>query len=304
MNKKDEARHSSLLETKSYIATKSAVWTGDTPFEDDNTIYNAYLDRIQQYKIKHSIILIGYTIDKSNKQQLLIKDLLFVMPHICTWASRPANNKPDIKGKATIAESTLTVLPDTMLLSRALAIKEILDDNAGIIDPLYVPSSRQASFYQNITNFEAVIQMPRQMIDERAAATKAMYETLNLAMKFRKGIFLDTTKRFRESAADFFSGFKQSMKIDNNPTIKYSCIGNIQKDDQTPISAVTCYIVELNKKAKTGPKGNFIFKSLPAGEYTIIFTKYGFEPVTKTVAINTGERTEIEIKMVEKVFPE
>src|SRR5687767_2523869 len=100
MDSKNEARHSSLLETKSYSTSKSSVWSGDTPYTDDNTFYNAYLDNIQQFKTKHSQILIGYTIDKSNKEQLVVKDLLFVMPQIRTWASRPSVNRPDIKGLA------------------------------------------------------------------------------------------------------------------------------------------------------------------------------------------------------------
>jgi hypothetical protein len=305
MDKKNEARHSSLLETKSYSTSKNSVWLGYTPYEDDNTTYNGYLDQVQIHKTKHSQILIGFTIDKSNKEQLLVNDLLFIMPAIATWASRPAINRPDIKGMVTMAESDIPLLEDTMLHTKALAIKDILDANPTITDPLYVPLPRKTAFYLNITNFAAVIQMPEQMIDERAAATAAMQENIRLAMKFRKDTFLTTTKHFRELNPTFFSEWKQTMKIDGNPSTKLSFIGNIKKQaGGDPIANVTCYIPDLDKKVKSGEKGNFIFKSLPAGEYTVIFTKYGFEPVTKTVAINTGERTEVEIKMTEKIFPQ
>jgi hypothetical protein len=227
------------------------------------------------------------------------------MPQIRTWASRPTNNKPEIKGKATMAESDISKLEDTMLHTKALEMKDILDNNPTIIDPLYVPVARKTSFYLNIVNFEAVIEMPEQMIDERATATKAMKENITLAMQFRKDTFQDTAKRFRESAPEFFTGWKQTMKIDSNPTTKYSCIGNIKNNvGSAPIPGVTCFIVDLDKKVKSGEKGNFIFKSLPAGEYTIIFTKFGFDPIQKTIAVNDGERTEISIKMIAKVFPD
>lgn len=312
MDSRNEARHSSLLETKSYSTSKSSVWTGYGPYEDDNTAYLAYLVQIQLHKTKHSLILVGYTIDKSNKEQLLINDLLFIMPAIRTWASRPATNRPDIKGMATMAESDIPLLEDTILHTKALEMKDILDNNASIIAPLYVPTARQTSFYLNITNFEAVIEMPEQMIDERAAATSAMKENITLAMKFRKDTFLDTTKHFRELNPTFFSEWKQTMKIDGNPTTKYSLIGNIDEDFTEPtgtkgtraIANAKCFIPDLDKTVKSGEKGHFIFKSLPAGEYTVIFTKYGFEPVTKTIAINDGERTEISIKMIAKIFPE
>lgn len=305
MKKVDEARHSSLLETKGYMISHSADWTGDTPITDDNTMYNSMLDAVALNKQKHLTILIGYTIDKSNKEQLLVNDLLFVMPAIRTWASRPAINRPDIKGQATMPESAIPLLADTVLLDKAKAMKKLIEDNPTIIDPLYVPLARKALFDQHILDYEAVVEMPETMIDERAVATQNMIAGITEAVKFRKDIMLDTVKRLRETKPEFFQGFKQSMKIDNNPSGTLSVQGNISNEqDNTALSNVTCYIPALDKKAKSGEKGNFRFKSLPAGEYTIIFTKFGFEPQTKTIAVNDGERTELTVKLVPKVFPE
>jgi hypothetical protein len=282
----------------------NAVWLGDAPITDENTAYNLILDEIEAQKQIHIQILIGYTIDKSNKEQLVINDLLFVMPNIRTWASRPAINKPDVKGKATMNESDIMLLADSMLLSKAKEMKKLLEDNPAIIAPDYVPVARKALFDQHIIDFEAVVEMPETMIDQRATATKAMVAAIANGVKVRKDTFLDAIKRKRETAPALYNGFKQSMKIDNNPSRKLSVQGNITNDtDGTAIPNVTIFIAALDKIAKSGEKGNFQFKNLPAGEYVVIFTKYGFEPVTKTIAVNDGERTELKIKMVPKVFP-
>jgi hypothetical protein len=149
--------------------------------------------------------------------------------------------------------------------------------------------------------------MPETMIDARATATTAMLDALGQGIKLRKDTFLDAIKRKRETDPDFFNGFKQSMKIDNNPTHKLSVKGNIFEETtegSKAVANVRCFIPALNKSAKSGEKGNFIFKSLPAGEYTVIFTKFGYETVTKTIVVNDGERTDLSIKMIPKVFPE
>jgi hypothetical protein len=289
------------------MVNKQSVWTGDTPITDEDTAFNLILDEIAAQKQKHLEILIGYTVDKSNKEQLLTNDLLFVMPNIRTWASRPATNKPEVKGKATMAESDIMKLEDTILLSKAKEMLQLIIDNPTIVDPMYVPGPRKLLFTQHITDFEAVVQMPETMIDQRAQATHAMLDALNQGIKVRKDTFLDAVRRKRESDPDFFKGFKQAMKIDGNPTHALSVQGNISED--TPqgskaIANVRCFIPALDKSVKSGEKGNFQFKSLPAGEYTVVFTKYGYEPVTKTIAVNDGERTELKIKMVPKVFPE
>ncbi|MEO5572180.1 MAG: carboxypeptidase-like regulatory domain-containing protein [Bacteroidia bacterium] len=302
MNSKDEARHSSLIETKTYVTGKNSVWSANLIFSGDFSTYNLKLDAIELNKQKSIAILLGFTIDKSNKETLLVRDLLFIMPAIQSWANQPANNRPDIKAAATIAESLLPLLEDTILLSKAKAMAQILTDNPTIVDPQFVPAARQTSFLINITKYEDVIQMPETKIDERATHTSLMVDGIKDALKFRKDPFLIDVKLFRESNPDFFLGFKQSMKIDNNPTSKLALKGLIS-DETTGIFIpnVSILVANLDKTAKSGKKGNYLIKSLPPGQYTVLFTKFGYQPLQKTIFINAGERTDLNIKLIKIV---
>jgi len=311
MDKKSEAKHSSLLETKTCMTSHDSDWIADSLVTDDNTAFNLILDEIESNKIRHLEIITGFAMDKSNKEHLLLNDLLFVMPSIRTWASRPAINKPDVKQKASMAESDIAKLEDTILLSKAKEMKKLIEDNPTIIDPLYVPLARKTLFDQHIVDYEAVVEMPEFMIDQRAVATKNMVDGIAAAMKFRKDTFLDTVKRLRETKPDFFKDFKQSMKVDNNPSRKLSVKGIIivGGDSQAPLygkplANAVLFIPALNKKVKSGEKGIFVLKSIPAGEYTVVFTKFGYEAVTRTIVVNDGERTELSIQMIPKAFPE
>jgi hypothetical protein len=307
MTSKDEARHSSLLETKGFMISTNTIWNLDNPITEENTRFNTFLTRIGVNKTKHIEILTGYTVDKFNKQQILLNDLLVILPNIRTWASRLSVNKPDVKAKASKSESDILKLADTLLLSYAQGIKELIEANPAVIDPDYVTTGRKTLFDQHILDYEGVLEMPKQMIDLRARATKDMIADIKEAVKQRKDTFLDTVKRKREDEPDWVKDFRQSMKIDANPIHKLPFIGKtIEDDPQTrggrAIANVFIFFPALDKSAKSGEKGNFLFKSLPAGEHTAIFTKFGYEPVTKIIVINDNERSEIEIKMVKKIF--
>jgi len=301
MNSQDEARHSSLLETKTFCDLKNAIWNTEPSFTSDYGLYTNKLVNIADQKQKSNAILIGFTVDKINKEGLLITDLLFIMPRIQTWASPTNNNRPDVKAAATMPESLLPRLQDTILLDKAKSIQQLMADNPTIV-PGFVTALRQTSFGQNITNYEGVVEMPETKIDERAAATTLMVTGVKDAMKFRKDLLLTDAKFFRETEPNFFLGFKQSMKVDDNPSSKLSFKGDVKEEGtDLPVPNVTILIADLAVTKKTGEKGNFIFKSLPAGQYTVVFMKFGYETLQKTVFINAGERTDLSVKLTKVV---
>ena len=127
MNSQDEARHSSLITTKTFcnLPANQAIWSSDPSFSDDYAAYLLMLTAIETQKIKATAITSGFTIDKLNKETLLIADLEYIMGRIQTWASRPNINNPGIKAAATMTESQLSKLEDTLLLSKAETIKQI-----------------------------------------------------------------------------------------------------------------------------------------------------------------------------------
>src|SRR5205085_915451 len=118
-------------------------------------------------------------------------------------------------------------LGDTILLSKAGTIKTIIDEtvaNPGIV-PAFITLIEKNGFYQHILDYAGVYQLPEDKIDERAVATKLMQDGIKDALNFRKDLLLPDAKFWIQSNSEFFKGFKQTMKIDNNPTRKFSFKG-------------------------------------------------------------------------------
>jgi len=299
MDSINEARHSSLLETQTFCdqAANILIWSTDPSFTADYNTFKGKVTAIGLQLQKAAAVTIGFTIDKANKEGALITDLIFIGPRIETWASPANNNNPAVAAAAKMTESEIHDMKDTELLIKAQNIDALITANPTIV-PAFVTLLRRTAFQGRITAYAGVIEMPEDKIDERATAHAAAVEGIRLAVEFRKTELARDVKVFRESNPDFFNSFNQTMKIDGNPTQHFAVNGDA-KDFVTgeAIPNVTVLIAELGLTVKTGPKGNFQFKTVPAGQYTIVFSKFGFETVQQTLYVNTGERTEVHIRI-------
>ena len=69
-----------------------------------------------------------------------------------------------------------------------------------------------------------------------------------------------------------------------------------QKDPEQPVPSVQIRIVETNQRVTTDPNGEFRFRNLPAGTYTLTASASGYNlPADVVVTIEPGETTELKI---------
>ena len=69
-----------------------------------------------------------------------------------------------------------------------------------------------------------------------------------------------------------------------------------QVDPEQPIASVQIRIVETNQRARTDPNGEFRFRDLPAGKYTLTASASGYRlPEDVVVTIEPGETTQLKI---------
>ena len=65
----------------------------------------------------------------------------------------------------------------------------------------------------------------------------------------------------------------------------------VDASNKNYLIGVNIYILNKNLGTTTNEKGNYSFKDLPVGTYTIRFSYIGYEKVTKTDIIIRSERT-------------
>jgi iron complex outermembrane receptor protein len=88
----------------------------------------------------------------------------------------------------------------------------------------------------------------------------------------------------------------------NNGSIK----GTVMTSDNKPAASVTIFITGLKKSLVSDDDGQFIFRNIPAGNYTIEVSLVGYETLRETVKVNAGKITEVslQLKLSEKQLQE
>ncbi len=73
----------------------------------------------------------------------------------------------------------------------------------------------------------------------------------------------------------------------------------IDKDFDVPLSGATVLIVETGQKVTTTDQGNYSFGEVPAGNYTLVFSKDGYTRQVKSeVVVSPGQLTDLNIDML------
>lgn len=73
----------------------------------------------------------------------------------------------------------------------------------------------------------------------------------------------------------------------------------IDKDFDTPLAAVQVMAVETGAKVVTTEEGNYVFSQIPAGKYTLVFSKEGYgRQVKADVVVVAGQLTDVDAQLV------
>ncbi|MCH7516839.1 MAG: carboxypeptidase-like regulatory domain-containing protein, partial [Bacteroidetes bacterium] len=75
-----------------------------------------------------------------------------------------------------------------------------------------------------------------------------------------------------------------------------------QQDSITPLSNVSVYLENTRFGASTNGRGNFLIKSVPVGNYTLVASTIGYITLKKAITVHSGETLDINFEMVETVM--
>ena len=106
-------------------------------------------------------------------------------------------------------------------------------------------------------------------------------------------------KNFEQTHPDFVRKYRQARKIKDAAHTKTQLKGVVtNKADGQPIKGATITIVELGISTKTRANGEYHFKPIDHGEFTVKVTATGFQDFEKDeVKIKMGEVNKLDIRL-------
>ncbi|CAG0948038.1 partial TonB-dependent receptor P39, partial [Anaerolineae bacterium] len=73
--------------------------------------------------------------------------------------------------------------------------------------------------------------------------------------------------------------------------------GSVLQSAGKPLSGVHVTLRELSAGTSTDADGNFSFRGIPAGTYTVVTSHIGYKPVMMEVVIRSGETRKINFNL-------
>jgi hypothetical protein len=260
--------------------------------------FKAKIAEIIAAEQQKSAVLTGIAADKAQSKQSLCRQTANIAGAIFAFASTTSNN--ELKQQMNVSFSKLLKMKDIQLTARC---RNIHDAGAANIDALadYGIKPALLSALQNaIDEYSATAPKPRTARSRGKAITGSLRELFKQAdaiLTERMDSFIGL---IRENRPDFAATYEAARIIIDPSTTTTQLKGTISsKTDGAPIKGATVTIVETAQEIKTGSTGEYSFKPLHSGEYTLRVAMNGFKDFEDDeVEVKLGEINHFNVELI------
>lgn len=152
-------------------------------------------------------------------------------------------------------------------------------------------------FEQLIVDYTDNLMKPRFSITERMQLTRGIAEGFERVEILLKDMDIKVTA-LRTIYPAVVSQYKDCRRVINYRGSVLAISGTVKNETGEPIFGATVSIPSPNMSVKSTFKGNFEFKNLPDGDYTIVVERPGYDKQVVTAGVVKGETTKINLVLL------
>jgi hypothetical protein len=281
---------------ENYLDTNSATWTGRDFFETPYNLFKAKIPELQQLITAQQTGTTGITAQKNKlreKIQPLAEKICYAIKAMATF-----QDNLELRDSMPSSKSVLTRAGDNAYVGLCTKIHTTAVDEAAVLANYGITSAMITQLGDWLTQFVDLVGTPK----VARSGSKRVTEDLNQLISETNGLLnevLDTAaKVFYNTAEDFAQQYFMVRSIDDPAYGKLALRVNvIDADTHSPLSEVEVLILPEKIKRKTSRRGNCQVDNLAAGNITIKFNKFGYQPLEISGAVNDSETTELKVLM-------
>ncbi len=254
-----------------------------TAFNNFKTKIAAIVNTAQQADLS----LTGFAAGKKTTKQ----DLCGMTADIASiiYAFADATGNEELKGEVNYSLTDLLRLKDSLLAPRCQNIHDKGFENKEALKDYGITAATLTSLQNAIDTYIETIPKPRTAISSRKTLNSNLKQFFKEADAILENQMDKLAVTFKTANPDFVKTYFNLRKIPDTPTTTTQLKGIItNKSDETPIKDAVITVVELATTQKTNSSGEYQFKPIPNGTYTVRVTKEGFQ---------TFEKDEIKVKL-------
>lgn len=293
MTREQESKNTMYMVVDHYLNEADPALLAMMPgFSSLFTDFKTELEDLQVYVQEQRTLLKGYRREKEEHREKMNEQVLFVSSRIRAYAWTIGDQVLDFK--ASLPPSRLTVMSDTGVLNYAKKIYNLANEHLVALGPFGVDAAKMAELLDAHDAYRAWIPLTRDAITIRKKMTKSIRATIKKIDSLLVGMD-KMVRMMRFVNFDFYDRYFDVRIIVNNPTRRLSLRGWVLNELHEPVLKAVVSIPSLGISTKTTAKGEFEFKSIKGGMYSVEFSRAGYEPHKEVVVIVDNERTDVKV---------
>lgn len=219
--------------------------------------------------------LSGIAAAKSDSKQHLARITSDYADIISAFAS--ATKNAALKEEVNYSYHKLSKMRDESLVPVCRIVHARAEENLDALRDYGITPQKLTLLDNAINDYAAKSPKTHAAIANRQAHNANLRELFKQADDILKNQMDGLMKNFRTSHPDFYNAYLAAREIIDPHTTVTQLKGSVFDTEDKPLKGAIVTIIELNKSAKTNTKGEYLFKPVEHGKFTVTITKDGYQ---------------------------
>lgn len=303
MTNKELAHYSMGLKTESTLNKDIKIWKADKIMGTYVLELQTVLTEIKVTNIKQKTPIKGITLEKSMYRNKLNTSTEIILNIICSYASSIGN--AELYQQFDIPDSSVKRIKDAQFPMLVLDITNYITINKDVLKPFGLTDELIKKYQAETVNYNNYLIKPTQAKGEIAEATQKIKSLIKKMMEILTTKLDKAMKQYSETYPDFYGDYVESRYIYDLPTHHLSLKGTIVDADtglplyfaKVTVKKYKAGTETASKVKSTSKKGNYEFKALEVGLWTVIVENTFYEPFIIEIDILPGTMYKLDIKL-------
>lgn len=301
MNSRQEDRLSMYIVVDNYLQNADSATLALMP--NFSSLFNRFrnnVDLIRSKSFEQGLNRKGNRMTKEEYRNLLIERALNVSNRVKAYASE--ENNLVLKQEVTFNYTSLNRLRDAYLPDVCQGIHTIAVANLANLATYGVTEPLLNALRETILGYNSYLPLPRTGIVTRKLLTEQIAEL------FKENTTLidrldELVEMIKTDNPEFVKNYFFSRKIVDTGHVKLALRGTIVDQDGMPINKVTITVATIpEQETKSTDKGYYQFKTLPDGQYQLLFKREGY--YTESLIVNILHTTRLQCNLIMQAVEE
>jgi hypothetical protein len=297
MNARQKAKSDMCKVVEQVCDENAGILSEIAAFQTAVNKFKTLLAQLLETEQIRSLPLTGITADKSLDRANLCRLSANLAGYIYAYASVAKNET--LKAEVNYSHSKLLLMREDQLVAATQNIHALGTTNNGALKDYGVTDAKLTELQTAIDVFKASMPKPRVAKGQKITLTANRDEIFDQIDDILINQMDVLVPNYEETHPDFVHRYREARKIKDPATTKTQLKGKVTNAaDNSPINDATITVVELGLSATTNLAGEYQFKPIDYGEFTVKVTATGFQDLeVDEVKIKLGEINSLNLQI-------